>query len=247
MPKRPAVPALADQNAAEGGIATLDRALSLLACFSAAQPVLTLAELAGRTRISKSTILRMLASLAHAHLAQRLPDGRWTVGAEVERLHRVFAASFSLEDVVMPALQALVDATHESAAYYVPHGSQRLCLYRIESPRPVRDNLKPGDLLPMDRGAGGRVLQAYADDDAPSDDALRTRIRREQVVVLVGDRVPELAGLAAPVFGPDGALAGAVTLTMPSNRLDPAHAEPVQAAGRAITRGLGGRFPAPGA
>ncbi|WPB56882.1 IclR family transcriptional regulator [Xylophilus sp. GOD-11R] len=246
MPKRPAVPALADQNAAEGGIATLDRALSLLACFSAAQPVLTLAELAGRTRISKSTILRMLASLAHAHLAQRLPDGRWTVGAEVERLHRVFAASFSLEDVVMPALQALVDATHESAAYYVPHGQQRLCLYRIESPRPVRDNLKPGDLLPMDRGAGGRVLQAYADDASQLDEALRARIRKEQLVVLIGDRVPELAGLAAPVFGPDGALAGAVTLTMPSNRLDHDHAPPVQAAGRAITQGLGGRYPAPG-
>ncbi|WP_229722307.1 IclR family transcriptional regulator [Xylophilus rhododendri] len=245
MPKRPAVPALADQNAAEGGIATLDRALSLLACFSAAQPVLSLAELAARSRISKSTVLRMLASLAHAHLAQRLPDGRWTVGAEVERLHRVFAASFSLEDAVMPALQALVDATHESAAYYVPHGAQRLCLYRIDSPRPVRDNQKPGDLLPLDRGAGGRILQAYG-AGSEGDAAIGARILREQVVVLIGDRIPELAGLAAPVFGADGGLAGAVTLTMPTERLDRAHAAPVQAAGRAITKSLGGRYPAAG-
>lgn len=248
MPKRPAVPALADQNAAEGGIATLDRALSLLTCFTASQPVLTLAELAGRTRISKSTVLRMLASLAHAHMAQRLPDGRWTVGAEVERLHRVFAASFSLESAVMPALQALVDATQESAAYYVPHGNVRLCLYRVDSPRPVRDNQKPGDLLPLDRGAGGRILQAYAAAQAGTaghggDHTLGARIRREQMVVLIGDRVPELAGLAAPVFGADGNLAGAVTLTMPTERLDRAYALPVQMAARSITNNLGGRWP----
>ena len=229
MPRRPAVLALADQNAAEGGIGTLDRALSLLACFTAAQPVLSLAELAGRSRISKSTVLRMLASLAHAHMAQKLPDGRWTVGAEVERLHRVFAASFSLEQAVMPALQALVDATQESAAYYVPHGEQRLCLYRVDSPRPVRDNQKPGDLLPLDRGAGGRVLLAYAGGVGghAGDGTLGARIRREQMVVLVGDRVPELAGLAAPVFGADGGLAGAVTLTMPVERLDRGYALPV--------------------
>lgn len=250
MPKRPAVPALADQNAAAGGIATLDRALSLLTCFSAAQPALSLADLAGRTRISKSTVLRMLASLAHAHMAQRLPDGRWTVGAEVERLHRVFAASFSLESAVMPALQALVDSTQESAAYYVPHGAQRLCLYRVDSPRPVRDNQKPGDLLPLDRGAGGRILQAYAallagKTGHGADDTLGAKIRREQVVVLIGDRVPELAGLAAPVFGADGTLAGAVTLTMPAERLDRGYALPVQMAGRSITNHLGGRWPSP--
>ena len=58
-------------------------------------------------------------------------------------------------------------------------------------------------------------------------------------------RSPELAGLAAPVFGADGTLAGAVTLTMPVERLDRAYALPVQMAGRSITNHLGGRWPAP--
>ncbi|WP_198971215.1 IclR family transcriptional regulator [Xylophilus sp. ASV27] len=242
MPRRAAQPALADQNAAEGGIATLDRALSLLGAFTTAQHALTLAALAEHTRIYKSTVLRMLASLEHAHLVQRLPDGRYALGAEVERLHRVFAASFSLESVVTPVLRALVDETQESAAFYVPRGDRRLCLYRVSSPRPVRDNLQPGDLLPLDRGAGGRILQAYSG----ARDALSAKIRREQVVVLVGDRVPELAGLGAPVFDAAGALAGALTLTMPTERLDPRHAEPLRQAARRITAQLGGVYPAAG-
>jgi DNA-binding IclR family transcriptional regulator len=64
-------------------------------------------------------------------------------------------------------------------------------------------------------------------------------------VVLQGDRVPELAGIGAPVFGPDHALAGAITLTMPNERLDPKFVAPVQGAARRLSTLLGGTFPAP--
>jgi DNA-binding IclR family transcriptional regulator len=239
MPRRPAVTPLADQDAAEGGIATLDRALSLLNAFTAAQPKLTLAELAERTQIYKSTVLRMLASLEHANLVHRQADGRYVLGAGVERLHQVFSASFSLESIVMPALTELVRATQESAAFYVRQGEQRLCLYRVHSPRPVRDHLQPGDLLPLDRGAGGRIILAYSGAKG----AMYNKIRREHIVVLVGDRSPELAGIGGPVFDASGALVGAVTVTMPAERLDPAFEAPLSHAARKITGLLGGRYP----
>jgi len=134
MPRRSALPAIADQNAAEGGIATLDRALSLLGAFTASTPVLGLAELSERTQIYKSTVLRMLASLEHANLVHRQPDGRYALGVEVKRLHQVFESSFSLESVVMPVLQELVDRTKESAAFYVRQGDQRLRAAMVEPP-----------------------------------------------------------------------------------------------------------------
>ena len=140
MPKKAALPALADENAAEGGIATLDRALSLLGAFSTANPTPTLTEIAEHARVYKSTVLRMLASLEHAYLVHRRTDNRYALGAEVARLHSVYVGSFSMETVVVPVLQKLVDDTQESASYYVPHGDQRLCLFRVDSPRPVRDH-----------------------------------------------------------------------------------------------------------
>lgn len=239
MPKKAAQPALADLDAAPGGIATLDRALSLLAAFTSTTPVLSLAELAARTGLYKSTVLRMLASLGHAHLVLALPDGRYALGGEVQRLARVHAESVSLEQVVMPVLQDLVAATQESAAFYVRRGAQRMCLYRVASPRPVRDHLQVGDLLPLDRGVGGRVITAFSGGKG----ALHARIRRERVVMLVGDRVPELAAVGAPVFGAGGELQGALTLTMPAGRQDEALAAPVLAAARRLTGALGGTFP----
>jgi DNA-binding IclR family transcriptional regulator len=227
---------LADEHAAEGGVATLDRALSILGAFSTDRPTPGLAEIAAHTRISKSTVLRMLASLQHAGLVVRLADGRYALGAAVERLQRVRAASVSIEAVVMPVLQDLAAATGESASYYVRQGDQRLCLLRVDSPRPVRDHLQVGALLPLQRGAAGRVLLAFSGARG----TVYAAIRRDGVAVLAGDRTPEIAGVAAPVFDAGGGLAGALSLSMPVQRLLPSLATPVQQAAERITRLLGG-------
>jgi len=247
MPRRAAVASLADEHAAAGGVAAVDRALCLLSAFGADTPALTLSALAQRTRLYKSTALRLLASLEHAQLVTRLADGRYALGPGVARLHTVYTQSFSYEPLVMPVLRQLGAATRESAAFHVRQGMYRLCLHRVDSPQPVRDHIRVGDLLPLNRGAGGRVLQAYGGEGSENDAALGRRIRQRRVVVLCGDREPELAGIAAPVFGPAGQLAGTITLTMPRERLRPAWALAVRSAARALTGRLGGRFPAPGA
>ena len=89
----------------------------------------------------------------------------------------------------------------------------------MDSPQVVRDHIRAGDLLPLNRGAGGRVLMAFAGAKG----AVYERIRRDGVAVLSGDRVAELTGISAPVFGPGGALAGALTLTMPTSRMNDAY------------------------
>ncbi len=241
MPRKASQPSLADQHAAPGGAAAVDRALSVLSAFRAGDRALTLAELAERTQLYKSTVLRLLASLEHGRLVQRTADGLYALGAEIARLHFVYAASFSLETVVMPVLQELARATRESAAFHVRQGEHRLCLYRVDSPQPVRDHIKAGDLLPLDRGAGGRVLTAFS--GAPGEPY--ESIRQHGVVVLEGDRMPELSGISAPVFNEAGELAGAVTLTMPTPRLQRGHAALVVAAAGDVTSKLGGFYPWP--
>jgi DNA-binding IclR family transcriptional regulator len=231
----PRYPTKAPERASADGVAAVDRALSILGAFRQGDRSLTLNELAARTGLVKSTLLRLLASLIHFALIQRDPEGRYTLGPEVARLQSIYTRSFSLESVVLPELRALVDRTQESAVYHVRQGELRLVLYRVDSPQPIRDHVNVGDVMPLDRGAGGRVLSAFAGAEGN----LYDRIRREGAVAVVGDRSPELAGIAAPVFKAGGALAGAVTLTMPASRFTPAHMDPVKDTARAISRKLG--------
>jgi DNA-binding IclR family transcriptional regulator len=243
MPRKARTASMAEQDAAPGGAAAVDRALTLLAAFQPGDGALPLAELAARTGLYKSTALRLLASLEHARLLQKLDDGRYAIGAEVARLHGLYAASFSLDRVVLPVLRQLVRATGESAAYHVLQGQPpnfvRLCLFRVDSPQPVRDHIQAGDVLPADKGTGARVLLAFDPERLKTasarDRRLAAEIRARGFYAATGDRLAEVAGISAPVFAADGRIAAALTLTMPSHRYDERFAKPVLEAARRLT------------
>nr|WP_314623129.1 IclR family transcriptional regulator [uncultured Noviherbaspirillum sp.] len=234
MPRKSQFTSVADENAAPNGAASVDKAVSLLAAFRAGDASLTLGELAERTQLHKSTVLRSLASLGHASFVHRLPDGRYALGSEIARLYAVYAASFSLDRIVLPVLQALVIRTAESAAYHVRQGNARLCLYRIDSPHPIRDHVRAGEVLPLYRGSGGRVLVAFDEtlwQDVPDGErALYQQIAAQGYYAAVGDRLAEVAGISAPVFGRDHRITGALTLTMPVHRYKDTYVAEVVAA-----------------
>jgi len=235
MPRKPVMPSLADNNAAPGGSAAVDKALSLLRLFVTADATLSLTDCAEQAQLYKSTALRLLASLEHGQLVARHPDGRYGLGPEIARLAAVYGRQFSLEAAVMPVLKDLVTQTNESAAFYVRHEDARLCQFRIDSPRIVRDHARVGDIMPLDRGAAGRLLLAFSGAQG----AVYDRIRRDRHVVLSGDRVADVAGIAAPVFDVSGQLAGALTLSMPAHRLNTAQVPCVVAAASRLSARLG--------
>lgn len=238
MPRKARFNSVADEQQDHHGVAAVDRALTILLAFEEGDASLSLIELAQRTKLYKSTVLRMLASLIHSRLVQRLEDRRYGLGPEISRLQSIYAASFSLDRFVMPVLRELVTATGESAAYHVTQGNARLCLYRVDSPQPIRDHIKAGDLLPLDRGAGGRVLTAFGtafSKGLPRETrAQLAQIRKDGYFGGIGDRAAGVGGISAPVFDKHRALAGAVTLTMPAHRFDNAYVVYVVDAARRI-------------
>lgn len=241
MPRKSANVSVADEQAAPGGAAAVDRAISLLAAFRPGDKALTVTALAARTRLYKSTVLRLLASLAHGGLMQRTAEGQWSLGPEISRLAAIYAASFSLEDVVVPVMRDLMARTQESVAFHVRQGEQRLCLFRVDSPHLLRDHVRAGDLLPLDRGAGGRVLLAFAGARG----RIYERARREGHLVVTGDRVPGLVGVSAPVWRSGRALVGALTLTVPEQRFQPSFVPALREAAALLTARLGGQPAAP--
>lgn len=234
MPRPAATPSQADLDAAPGGVAAVDRALTLLRAFEGGAARLGLAELAARTGLYKSTALRLIASLLHAGFLAREGEA-YVLGPALLRLSAQTGPEDALERAVPPALRALVAVTRESAAFHVRRGEHRLCLFREDSPQLLRDHIRAGDLLPLDRGAGGRVLLAFEGRAGRVYDA----IRRDGVVVMSGDRVPDLTGISAPVFGPARRLLGALTLTLPTTRHQPGFVGAVTQAAQALSAQLG--------
>ena len=149
------------------GVEAVERGLTILSAFQEGAQDLSLAEISRRTGLYKSTILRIAASLEARRFLARGTDGVFRLGPELWRLGSLYRRSFDLGEYVRPVLRSLVAETRETASFYVRDGDQRICLYRMNSPRAARHHLDEGVRLPLDRGAAGRVLLACA-RDAPA-------------------------------------------------------------------------------
>lgn len=202
------------------GVSSAERALAVLTAFRRGDGALSLAELAERTGLIKSTIMRLAVSLQKYRLIARLPDGSYRLDAETLRLGTAYQQAFSLADHVVPALEQLAAKTGETASFYVRHGSERLCLFRVESANRIRMHVQPGDTRPMDKSGIAQVLRRYESAPPGPEDDLP--------VFTSGVTDPHAAALAMPVFGINDALVGALTISGPVSRLTAARAEQVK-------------------
>ncbi|HEX7125844.1 MAG TPA: IclR family transcriptional regulator [Thermodesulfobacteriota bacterium] len=223
------------------GVEAVERALAVLEAFAPGDARLSLAQLAERTGLYKSTILRLSASLERFGYLRRDGEGYFRLGPTLWRLGALYQRSFDLADVVRPMLARLVAELGQTAAFYVRDGDRRICLFRNNSPSPTRHHVEEGASLPVDQGASGRILLAFG--GAPG--ARYDEIRRKGVYTSYGERDPDAAAVAAPVFDAAGGLVGAISVSGLRTHFD----EPfvrratarVTAAARDLTAALGGR------
>jgi DNA-binding IclR family transcriptional regulator len=193
------------------GVNAVNRALALLNTFLDGKKSLSLADLTKRTQLVKPTVLRLLLSLESSGYVVRLENGKYQLGAKVMQLGSVYRANFALEGLILPVLQHLSDITKETASFHVREGDNRVCLFRVESPQLVRVFMVAGSVHPMDKTATGMVLRIYHDKGA------QTRSKK-RVFLTSGIRDFQTASLAAPVFGDNDRLVGALTVTAPIAR-----------------------------
>jgi DNA-binding IclR family transcriptional regulator len=209
-----------ESNGRSGGVAALDRAFLILSVFQPGSETLTLAEIARRTGLYKSTILRLLGALEYGGFIRRLADGRYTIGPAPLRLAQIYQESFRVRHVIEPILQQLSKESGETASFYVRQEQVRVVLYRVEPARSVRFSVLEGEQFPIDRGASGRILVAFTKPYEKSDEAVREHLW----AVSYGERDPETASAAVPVLGVSQSLLGALALSGPRDRIAPSDA-----------------------
>ncbi len=226
-------------------VAAVENAVSLLNAFSTARPRLTLRQLAERTGFSVSTAYRMTASLIHLGLLVRSEDGIYRLGPALMRLGKIYELSFDLGEVVRPVLARVVEQTGQTAVFYIRENDKRICLYRQNANSGWVPDVHEGANLPLDRGAAGRVLLAYSGEPGEVYD----EVRRVGYYIAIGDRDPSGAGVAAPVFGHDGRLAGALGISGLRVNVEPILHTRIKdatvAAAAELTQTLSGRSPPP--
>lgn len=210
------------------GVATVEKALSLLDCFQPGKESLSLAVLAKATGIPVTTVYRLMNSLERMSYVVRSGEGAYSLGHRLHYLGKLYEQSFQLSVVVEPILRELATATGASASYSVVERGRWLCLFRVDPAEGLRVTRVPGDLRDF--------------DNTPTSDVLRYWGLNEHVF----DRVPALpifksgardvhtAASALPIFGVGDEFLGALTLSGAASSLEAARTD-----GSSVARHIG--------
>jgi DNA-binding IclR family transcriptional regulator len=219
---------------------------------------LTLAELARRTGLPKSTVFRLCQELVAGGLlerwgaAYRLGLWMWEIGQQVPR-QRI------LREAALPFMEDVFVATKETVHLAIRDGLEVLYLEKLVGHRSVDQPSRVAGRLPLHCTATGKAILAYsshhllgqvvANGLAPlTPHSVATplalshqldRVRREGVAVELEETRVGYASLAAPVLGARRTVVAALSITLSSSRLNVARQSvPLRNAAMGLSRRL---------
>src|SRR5713101_5049649 len=194
-------------------VEAVERALAVLNAFHADKPAMTLGEIASATGFYKSTILRLASSLERLGYLIREERGAFRLGPALWRLGSIYRAGFNLGEAIRPQLRSLVEATGETASFYIREGQSRVCLFRHNSPQSARHHLDEGTALPLTSGASAHVLLAFSDAKSAKTSVKAKAVQERGHYTSLGERDPQVAAVSVPVFDLAGHFRGALAIS----------------------------------
>src|SRR6267378_3820702 len=151
----------------DGGVQSVDRALSIIETLAEDDEGYRLCDLAIRTGLSTSTVHRLLATLEKRRFVQfDRYELKWHIGAQSFAVGATFARRRNFVAQAMPYLRKLRDQTRETANLAAVDDGSIIVLTRMESREIMRSLTKVGGRVAMvASGVGKAVLATYSDED----------------------------------------------------------------------------------
>jgi DNA-binding IclR family transcriptional regulator len=179
-----------------------------------------------------STIYRYLRTLAGFGFVDRQGAG-YRLGPRLIIGSGANVTAEELKRTAEPVLRLLVEETGETAVIVRRVGLAAVCLLEAPSRHQLRVSIEPETAMPLDSGALGKALLAFAPADildevlaeprppgAPSDDRVRAdlaEIVTSGVARSVGESIVNTVAIAVPIFREDGIVA-AIGVIGPESR-----------------------------
>lgn len=218
---------------------TVDRAIDLLEALGTQARPLRLSELSRSVGLDKATTYRLVKTWTRRGFVMEDPETRtYRLGLGVAKL----ASSASLQSdsifgECLRQMRTLYELSGESVNAHVIAGTDRIVIFEIESPNPIRMVAGLGNRYPLVSGAAGKALLAALSDDRLEQvltaaslrvgerkanvDNLRREIpviRQRGWAVSFGETVQGAAAIAAAAVGGDGEPLLAINVTGPDWR-----------------------------
>ncbi len=209
---------------------------------------LTLNDLAQRTRISKSTVFRILRTLTHLGYVKRAGNRSYSLSFMFRELVDGDNSAETLRRVALPEMLALRDQFHETVNLGRLELDKVMYIEVVPSEYALRLHERPGAFVPLHSSALGKAILAFSDPEFAAGlirgrelerytDATITdpdqfleelkRVRRQGYAMDRGETHPWANCIAAPILDASGVALAAISISGPSSRFQPRKDSPV--------------------
>jgi IclR family transcriptional regulator, pca regulon regulatory protein len=235
------VPTAADQPGGDPDyMLSLARGLAVLRAFGRGSEILTVAEAARGSGISRAAARRCLHTLQKLEYVAGT-SGSFRLTPRVLALGHAYLGTSPIVLAAQPVLERVADRLHESSSLTVLDGDEIVYVARAATRRILSVGLSVGSRLPAYCTSMGRVLLAFVDESERAACLARTRFVRQTAHTIVDRaalereiaRVREagfalvdqeleigLRSLAVPVRRPDGSVAAAMNVGVQATRVE---------------------------
>lgn len=217
------------------------RIITLLELVSLEGEQVGVREAARKTGIDRSAVSRLFAQLEGLGMLHQVGDrGGYTIGPRLFSLAGALRARDNLWNAARQILERLVDEYNETCYLTVREGDRVVFREKVDSNQTIRYVVVLGRPFRLTTGAAGRAILS-ALEDAEIDRILaqglakhtansitdpaeyRAQLMEDRArgyACSIGQWVRNGSGVAAPYFDAGGECAGAITMSLPADRLD---------------------------
>lgn len=252
-------------------LASVHNAARLLCAFTTTDTEYGVSQLARKLQLPKSTVHRLLTTLAEERLIERNPRTvRYRLGLKMWELGALAAGHLTLREAAAPYLDDVRNRTRETVQVAVLDGTEVVYVERRESPQTLRLFGRVGHRNHAHCTSTGKVLLAHLPPEElerrlaamelvahtrytiTDPDKLRAElatVRQRGYAVNINESEMGIASVGAPIFDRSGTVVAAASIAGPLTRFEgPAmrqFAEVIVEATRRISERLGYRGPIP--
>ncbi|WP_036931779.1 IclR family transcriptional regulator [Proteocatella sphenisci] len=223
-----------------GRIQSIERAISIMDCFSKNSRELKLAEISDETGINKSTVHGILSTLKyHGFIGQDEKTQKYRLGLELLKYGDLVLGSIDISDIAKPVICMLSRTIGETVHIGISDGEEIVYILKAEPEDSIKISATIGSRNPLYLTADGRVILAHMDLDKiksyiPENikkSTENTVTDREQLIkdleeirkngyAIDNEEIMEgIVCIAAPIFDHSGEAKYGMSILGPSSRL----------------------------
>lgn len=216
-------------------VRSVERALDILLSFREKRE-LSLTEIAHMVNLNKSTVYRLLASLASkGFLVKDNETEKYRLGFRIWELSTNLAHGDDPATILYPEMERLRDLLDETISLYVLDGMERVRIQAVESNQTIRRVAPIGARLPLTVGASSKILVAFAEHEIRECVLNEThwqetgdkeafllqllQIQQQGYATSIEEREVGAAAIAVPIKNQKGQLVTVLSVSGPSSRL----------------------------